>query len=409
MSVYLRRIIDLGPGGVVYPGSAHDYRYHGNRTYFAETRTPWVRLWADWPSLQPDPAFAPDDPDGPGYPRLQALDEQIAAACADGVSVLLLPYRFPLWANDTTGLGLQRNTDAEISFAYWDRISPSSWARYVESGRDPTRYNPSRRALEFRIPPEGVGPGSVWARFFAFLYGRYHRGRRASGRWVEGFELVNEPNWQLWPQRGPSTTGDAFAPGPPAVQETVAQLLLTAQAISARHGHSTLMLAPSAADSEASGRTVTPYDESTANLLDAMDAAGYRPHAQQAWAHHNYTDLERRDTNTRTQAVRRLLTGRWAGYAEGTGPTVFITEGGARTTRMRSYYPGEDPLQAQADSMRLGWDRHATDDGAGAGVAMLAQYQTYADPRFDSGLLDPWPAVVRRPIYDVWASLPRHP
>jgi hypothetical protein len=75
---------------------------------------------------------------------------------------------------------------------------------------------------------------------------------------------------------------------------------------------------------------------------------------------------------------------------------------------MRVYHPGEDPLQAQARCLREGWERHYRDDGAGAGVAMLAQYQTYADPRFDCGLLDPWPSTTRRPSYAVWASLPRH-
>ena len=58
--------------------------------------------------------------------------------------------------------------------------------------------------------------------------------------------------------------------------------------------------------------------------------------------------------------------------------------------------------------MREGWERHERDDGPGAGVAMLAQYQTYADPRFDAGLLDPWPVGAAAPVYDVWASLPRH-
>jgi hypothetical protein len=408
MSAHLRRIIDLGPGGVIQPGSAHDYRFHDNRRYFEETATPWARLWADWPSLQPDPAYAPDDPRSPGADRLAALDDQIRAACLDGVSVLLMPYRFPLWANGSTDLSARRNTDDEVSFRYWDRMEPAAWLRYLALGRDPGRYNPPRRALEFRVPAGGVGPGSDWARFFAFLHDRYHRGRRDTGRWVEGFELLNEPNWQLWPQRGPSETGDPFAPGPLTAPGTTARFILTAQAISAAAGHSTLLFAPSTSDSETSTRVVTPYDAFTTGLLDALDAAGYRPHAGQAWSHHNYTDLERRSADTRTQRLRALLAGRWDGYREGPGPTVFITEGGARTTRMRSYYPAEDPLEAQASSVRDGWARHATDDGAGAGVAMLAQYQTYADPRFDTGLLDPWPAVMRRPVYGVWASLPRY-
>jgi len=102
-----------------------------------------------------------------------------------------------------------------------------------------------------------------------------------------------------------------------------------------------------------------------------------------------------------------VLAGRWTGYREGATPTVFVTEGGVRLNRMAEYYPAEDRRQAQALSWQLGWERHFRDDGPGAGVGMLAQYTTYADPNFDSGLLEPWPAVVKRPSYAFWATLPR--
>jgi hypothetical protein len=407
MSTQLRRIIDLGPGGVVHPGSAHDYRFHDNRAYFAETRTPWVRFWADWPSLQPQAGVDVDDPANPGFSRLLALDEQIAAACEDGVRVMLMPYRFPAWANGTEELARVRNTDAEASFGFADRIGPVVWRRYVAAGRDPARLNPSRRALEYRIPPEGVGAGSAWERFFEFLYVRYHLGLADSGRCVHGFELVNEPNWQLWPQRAPSESDDPFALAPLTVQHTTAQYMATAQAVAARHGDTTMLFAPSTTDSESGGRTVTRFYEFTAALLDALDATGYRPSAQQAWAHHNYVDLERR-IDTYTQRLRTILRDRWTGYAEGDPPTIFLTEAGARIGRMRTLYPAEDPREAQARCLRELWERHYRDDGAGAGVAMIAQYQTYADPRFDTGLLDPWPSTTRRPSYAVWASLPRH-
>jgi hypothetical protein len=101
------------------------------------------------------------------------------------------------------------------------------------------------------------------------------------------------------------------------------------------------------------------------------------------------------------------MAGRWTGFTEGVAPTVFVTEGGVRLSKMDAYYPTEDRLQAQALSWRTGWDRYFSDEGIGAGVGMLAQYTTYAEPRFDAGLLDPWPAVVRRPVYSVWTSLPR--
>jgi hypothetical protein len=184
--------------------------------------------------------------------------------------------------------------------------------------------------------------------------------------------------------------------------------MVAAQAVAERHGDTTLRLAPSLADSEILARTVTPFLEFTSALLDALDAAAHFPGPTEAWAHHNYTDLERRREDTGVQAVRALIRDRWTGYVEGEAPTVWITEGGVRVPNVSLYYPDEDPLEAQALSIAQGWERHVRDDGAGAGVAMFAQYQTYTDPRFDAGLLEPWPSTVRRPAYAVWGSLPSH-
>ena len=147
--------------------------------------------------------------------------------------------------------------------------------------------NPSCRALEFRIPPEGVGAGSAWERFFEFLYARYHLNLAASGRFVHAFELVNEPNWQLWPQRAPSGTDDPLATAPLTVQHTMAQQMATARAVAARHGDTTLLLAPSTADAENPARNVTRYDEFAPALLDALEGIGHTPGPMEAWAHHN--------------------------------------------------------------------------------------------------------------------------
>ncbi len=80
-------------------------------------------------------------------------------------------------------------------------MSAAAWNKYVANGRNAAFYNPSRRALEYRVPSEGYVLDGAWSRFFEFLMRRYHYGQRASGRYVSGFELVNEPNYQLWPQR----------------------------------------------------------------------------------------------------------------------------------------------------------------------------------------------------------------
>ena len=62
----LRKLIDVGPGGVIYPGSPQDYRVYNNRAYLADTQTGWIRMWADWPSLQPDGALPDRRPGEPG-------------------------------------------------------------------------------------------------------------------------------------------------------------------------------------------------------------------------------------------------------------------------------------------------------------------------------------------------------
>ena len=403
----LMRIVDLGVGATLHPGSPNDLRVGDNRALLAESGTTCVRLWADWPSLQPDPAYAPDDPANPGAPFLAALDGQIAAANEDGLRVVLQFYRFPTWANGTGVLAAVRGTDAEISHAYADRIAPAAWARYVAGGRDPAAYNPSRRALEFSIPAEGCGPGTAWARMFGFLHDRY-RPDRPAGLRVDAIELINEANYQLWPQRAPSTTADEFALGPVTVQRTVAEMMASARAVSAAAGHPGVILVPSFADSNQGGRTVTQYDELAVAVLDELARTRAVVGRNEIWSHHNYTDVEGRVEATKTQRLRALLAGRWTGLSDPTGPVVLLTEGGARLSQMRALYPTEDPRAAQALSIELALQRHARNDGPGAGVWMFGQYTIHADPGFDSGLLERWPSTVRRPSFAAWSAGPRN-
>jgi hypothetical protein len=400
----LRKMIDIGPGGVIYPGTAQDYLAYNNRAYFSETQTGWIRMWADWPSLQPDSRYRIDDPASPGYWRLQGLDAQIRQACADGLRVMLMPYRFPLWANGTAGL--VKNSDAEISFQYADRMSAATWNKYVANGRNASVYNPSRRALEYRVPNEGYRLDGAWSKFFEFLMRRYNYGQRASGRFVHGFELVNEPNLQLWPQRVPGPASDPFSGSSTLkIGATIAQLMKTAQAVSARFGHTTGLYAPSSSDSEIVSRLVTHYLEFTTNLLDSSAAIGFVPNSAMGWSHHNYSDVEQR-VSTRVQLLRDRLRGRWTGKADSYAPTVWITEGGARVGKMRTLYPGEDPLAAQAKCLQTAWDLHNSTTN-GQGVAMLAQYLLYADPNFDCGLLEAAPSTVKRPAYATWKTFPK--
>jgi hypothetical protein len=385
----VRKLIDIGPGGAIAPGSAQDYRYHSNPSYFADTRTRWIRMWADWPSLQPDGAHAIDNPANPGRASLLALDEQIRRANADGLSVIVMPYRYPAWANGTATVAAVRGSDAEVSFQFWDRMTEPAWLRYLGSGRQARVYDPRRAALEYRLPDEGHGPQSAWAGFFAFLYDRYGDGD------VKAFELVNEPNLQLWPQQAPPLEGSRFGLTRPTAPRAVADIMITAQAISAARDHSALLLAPSLSDiDQAEGRRSASYGHFASELLDELAASGFRAHARQAWSHHNYGDVEYRTGALRTRTLMTLLDGRW----EGGG--VHITEGGARVSRMAELYGLEDPRAAQARCLQEAWAAHGE-----AGVEMYAQYLLYDDVNFSSGLLEPFPSTVPRPAYAVWKSL----
>jgi hypothetical protein len=138
------RCVTLGANGVINPGSSQDYR--SCRGFLRETGTTWVRIWADWPSLQPEADRPPDA--GSGAWRVVELDKQIAAANTDAVRVILTSYRFPSWANGSS--------------------------------------------LGFKLPSD-LRPGSAWAGWIEFLLHRYGDGK------IAGLELVNEPNTQVSP------------------------------------------------------------------------------------------------------------------------------------------------------------------------------------------------------------------
>src|SRR3954452_5921047 len=140
MAADLRRMVVLGPIGTIQPGSSHDYRQAGNRRFFAETGTRWVRMWADWPTLMPDASgFAPA--------IIDSLDEQIALARRDGLRIVLTLYRFPTWAN-----GVDQMSQAQLDLTMPDRKATAA--------SQPT----SAKSVLFRYPAD-VSPGSAWADF----------------------------------------------------------------------------------------------------------------------------------------------------------------------------------------------------------------------------------------------------
>ena len=339
----LRRGIDLTPNGIIRPGSPQDYRVLRAQPWAAPliARMTHLRMWADWPTLQPSP-------DALDEAALATLDAQVDAAVADGLLVILMPYRYPRWANGTA------------------------------TGKPDGSHG---KAAAYRAPPAGHGPGSAWAGFVDALWERY-AGRMAA------FEVVNEPNLQLWPQ------GSAA--------ETVAEMMLTVDAAARRHELAATCLAPSHSDAETRRPfMVTEHEAFTDALLAALDARGFEGGTHWVWSFHNYNDVERGEN--RASPLRSRLAGRWRGrLAPDGGPLLYATEGGCRLEAVRRRFGaglGEEAQRAaQADVLRSALERF---DAVG-GVGLMTHYTVHADPNYDCGLREPDGRA--RPAFAAWVE-----
>jgi hypothetical protein len=408
MAADLRRMVVLGPIGTIQPGSSHDYRQAGNRRFFAETGTRWVRMWADWPTLMPDASgFAPA--------IIDSLDEQIALARRDGLRIVLTLYRFPTWANGTAGL-----TPDELASTMPDRKASAAAS------------DASAKSLLFRYPTD-VSPGSAWGGFVDRIASRYSAGnasRPSLDATIDVLEIANEPNLQWWPQQGASATGDPYGPGPLVVHDVLVRMFATAKTIVARYGNEPMLGGPATADSVGDTRLRTGYGTLSDRLLPALAAAGFSAGSRFAWTHHNYTDVTfdqgagttapdagstPRTTSFAADMRARLIAGGWAGWpaANPADPGIMLTEGGVTIQSIRSTtrwnIPDSDPArqrQKQAELIRRAWDRMAS-TADGAGIAVASNYLWYTDPNFDSGLCDTLAAGgATRPAYTTWGGLP---
>ena len=399
MAAGLRRCVVLGPAGTIHPGGPQDYRVGNNAAWLRDSGTRWVRLWADWPSLMP---FADQlDP-----MRMAACDAQIAQARADGLRIILTPYRFPTWANGTDGL-----TSEQLAATMPDRRA---------SGQADIRA----KSLLFRYPDD-LSPAGAFGRFLRLLIERYDPGSSSTA--IDVLELCNEPNLQWWPQQGPSTTPDPHGLGPIVVHDAVVRMFVTAKQIADDVGSSIVLAGPGSADLTMSNRMRTGYHSLAERILAALSAAGVVAGPRFAWTHHNYSDVTydqgpgstapdaatnpARQTNL-TADMRRRLVGRWAGWPAGDAddPQLLLTEGGATLSNMQARYGLTNPADQrhkQAELIQRNWDRMVSDSGDGAGIAMMSQYLLYSAASFDSGLCDEYEARgAVRPSYETWKGLP---
>jgi hypothetical protein len=340
------RGIDLTPHGVRAPGSPQDYTVLRTQPWAERLigHTTHLRLWADWPFLQPRGDVALDDPDNPGRPNLLSLDAQIDAAVADGLQVILLPWRYPRWVNHTT-------------------------------------EHDGTKSPEWRLPDSGHGPYSPWAHWVESLWQRY------AGR-IACFEVINEPNLQMWPQED--------------IAERVAWMMSTVDAVARRHDFAATCLGPSISDAESDRPwRITERRPFVESLLPALARRGFGGGDHWVWSFHNYNDCEL--GGDRVSAMRAQIAGRWPGrQAEDGGPLMYATEGGVRLVgverRHGMTYAPERQRARQAAMLADAVARYERTPGVG----LFTHYTVYAEPGYDCGLLEADGTM--RPAFGAWLA-----
>jgi Cellulase (glycosyl hydrolase family 5) len=383
----LRKALSMGP--INHGGDYEDLTAHGNLDAVRQTGARWVRIWVRWDKAQLfPPSVLPwsrlDTPSndlpgcgtGCGFRYIAAVDAQIAAARAAGLNVVLVAWNFPRWANGTEGV-------------------PADWAR-EDRGTAATPVE-QLKPMEFRIPVGQLGTMGYYGRWIDWLIGRYARYGPSLA-----LEVMNEPNHQLWPQQGPSTTGDPYGPGPVVIDDYVAEMMETAHEVSAARGDPLMLAGPALSDRiGADDRLMTSFETLIPETLTGLERRGFGPAPNFAWTHHNYSDVEQNvAAPTRAEQARMYLVGRWLGLGGLSFPTLWLTEGGARL--------GQDQatdVAMQAQLVRLNWERMKV----APGVRMWTNYLLYADGTANSGLHEArLGSAVPRPVWSVFASFPSY-
>ena len=379
----------LSMGSINHGGDYEDLTAHGNLDLVRQTGARWVRIWVRWDKTQLFPPSQlsmsrltstsndlPGCGTGCGFRYIQAVDAQVAAARAAGLNVVLVTWVFPRWANGTEGL-------------------PADWGR--EDRGSATTPVERLKAMENRVPVGQLGTSGYYGRWIDWLIGRYSRyGRNLA------LEIMNEPNHQLWPQQGPSTTGDPYGPGPVVIDDYVAEMMETARAVSASRGNPVMLAGPGLADRfGADSRLMTNFQTAVPETLNRLQERGFMTASNYVWTHHNYSDVERNIASpTRAEQARAYLVGHWRGLGGTSAPKLWLTEGGARLGTAQA-----TDLTMQAELVRLNWERMS----AAPGIQMWTNYLLYANPVADSGLReDRFTSAAPRPVWNVFASFPAY-
>jgi hypothetical protein len=358
----------------------NDYRYWGNRAYFKDSHTGWVKLWVSWYDLQQ--SYPAKSRDG-SWNKLSAsrdlarLDGQIRAANDDGVRTIVTIYQaFPTWANGATGPDPLSSKGAERKLPS-DLSTTGPWAWFV--GYLSARYNGAYNAKA----PHAPGRNETKAAY----YGNPLRAR------LDAIEVVNEPNTLYWPLDD--------------VVQATATMMRTAAEVSAQWGRQAI-IGPATSDfpdpSAVQAGVTMDWRSFTSQLLTQL--AGWQPPVPVHWSQHNYADVAGADpapTSRAKQTIDLLHANNWKEL--GDRQSLWLTEGG--------YNPGRawrDPVAraVQAETIQENFEAMRTLPE----VAMWTQHviNDVASNGFKSGLRDDFDYAVpgpgsKRPAWLVWLDL----
>jgi hypothetical protein len=411
MAQFLRPCVAMGqwsPSNMGYSG-AQSYVAHRNQEFARTSRTPYIRVWASWPLLQPSPGVDPAVTNSP-YPDnfwpgmnpqlyIWMLDETIRRIRTDGRRVILTLRDCPEWANPTNRRrGVVEYPDTR---PFGDR---DVWS----------------------VPPDNVENGGPWSIMVWWLCNRYNifnAAARGDDYWIDFFEVCNEPNFEWKPQTDKDGTRQLY--------RWAAKMIKTAREVTrdATRNYPPIM-GPALSDTEVrTSPNQTHWKDFMTAVLNRLDQLGFQEDGYVAWTHHNYTDVEAdlsgalhsppQSGDNRAAQVRELLRQRgWVGWGQGASqpPYVLITEGGCKLSAPEiQAYPEHQRLDAQRARVDRAWRRMQGGPGTiGAGIGMFTNYLFWSDPNDtgNSGLCNPWfgsdyptPAA-ERPVFHTWKNLP---
>src|SRR3954463_14273942 len=273
-----------GPQPLREDNHPNDYRAWGNRQYFKDSHTTWVKLWVSWYDLQQAYVATSRDESWNNLTSsttaksfLGRLDGQIRAANDDGVHAIVTIYQaFPTWASGATGpdplssKGPERKLPTNLS-------TNGPWAWFVSYLS--ARYNGAYNATG----PHKPAKKETTAAYFG-------NAQRAK---LDAIEIVNEPNTLYWPMDN--------------IVGATATMMRSAATLSSQWGKQPVV-GPATSDSPDPGAdragVSMDWKSFTSQLL--LSLAGWQPPVPVYWSQHNYKDVKYEDSAATSRAKQTV-------------------------------------------------------------------------------------------------------